>query len=127
MTMKSNIVCVRSMGKGETISYGRTYETPANSVIATIPAGYADGYIRLLSNCGQIQVNGELVPIVGRICMDQFMVDVSRVKPRPKDGDEVILFGDVPEISADDIAKNAETINYEIVSQINKRVPRIYI
>ncbi len=127
MTMKSNIVCIRYVGKGETISYGRTYETPANSVIATIPAGYADGYMRLLSNCGQVSINGQLVPIVGRICMDQFMADVSRMNPRPNDGDEVILFGDVAEIDADEVAQNAETINYEIVSQINKRVPRIYI
>ena len=93
--------------------------------IATIPVGYADGYPRLLSNKGRVIINGSYAPIVGRICMDQFMVDVSHIED-VKTGDEVVLIGKQRGlfVSADEIARLTDTINYEVTCNISKRVPR---
>jgi len=128
MTLKANVILVKDVEKGTCISYGRTFRTSRQSRIATIPIGYADGYTRLLSNKGKVLINGETAPIVGRICMDQCMVDVTDLKHDVKVGDEVVLFGcqNGSCISVDEVAEEIGTINYEIVCIIGKRIPRVY-
>lgn len=125
MELHSHISYIKTVKKGDSISYGRTFTAQHDMKIATIPVGYADGYPRLLSNKGRVIINGCYAPITGRICMDQFMVDVSHIE-NVKVGDKVILMGRDGElfISADEIAGYAQTINYEIVCGIGKRVPR---
>jgi len=129
MTLKANVIQVKEVSKGTCISYGRSFVTNRTSKIATVPIGYADGYTRLLSNRGKVLVNGQLAPIVGRICMDQCMVDVSDLEGEIKVGDEVVLFGKQgnKEIKVEDIASSIGTINYEVVSLIGRRIPRVYI
>lgn len=126
MSLKSHISHIKTVPKGTPISYGATYKTESEATIATVPVGYADGYPRHLSNCGRVLINGKSAQIVGRICMDQFMVDISGIFA--KVGDEVILMGKSgeEEITADEIAEKAGTINYEIICGIGKRVPRVY-
>ena len=128
MSLKANIIHVKTLPKGESISYGRTYVTDRESIIATVPIGYADGYTRILSGKGRVIINGEYAPVVGRICMDQCMVDVTGIKG-VKQGDEVILMGESGELSitADDLAQAIGTINYEVICMISKRVPRVFI
>lgn len=127
LTLKSQIVHVKELPEGEYISYGRKYKTQRTSIIATLPIGYADGYTRALYGKAQVIVNGKLAPVVGRICMDQCMIDVTEVGP-VKVGDEVILLGEQNEVKfdADDIAELIGTINYEVVCMIGKRIPRVY-
>ena len=110
------------------ISYGRTFKTERESMIATLPIGYADGYSRLLSGKAKVIINGKLAKIVGRICMDQCMIDVTDIG-EVKIGDEVILIGQDGDlnIDADYIAKLMGTINYEVICMIKHRVPRVYI
>ncbi len=126
MALKSHISHIKTVPKGTPISYGATYKTESEAVIATVPVGYADGYPRHLSNCGRVLINGKSAQIVGRICMDQFMADITGISA--KVGDEVILMGKSgeEEITADEIAEKAGTINYEIICGIGKRVPRVY-
>ena len=102
--------------------------TERESVIATLPIGYADGYNRLLSNKGKVIINDKLVPVVGRVCMDQCMIDITGIE-HIKIGDEVILIGESENnrFNADDIAEIIGTINYEVTCMISKRVPRVYI
>jgi alanine racemase len=109
------------------VSYGRTFTASRDVRIATIPIGYADGLPRLLSNRGQVLVRGRRVPIVGRVCMDMTMVDVTAL-PEVHPGDEAVLIGRQgdEEITADEVAELAETISYEILCRIGPRVPRIY-
>ena len=128
MAWKSVVAMIKNVHKGETISYGRTFKAMNEMKVATIPTGYADGYNRSLSNKGYILINGEYAPIIGRICMDSFMVDVTNID-HINIGDEVILLGNSgnQRITADDIAKRIGTIGYEIVCGISKRVPRVYI
>lgn len=128
MTLKSIISMVKDVPKDTSVSYGRTYTSGCDMKIATIPIGYADGYMRALSNCGKVIVNGEYANIIGRVCMDQMMIDVTHIKDVAM-GDEVTLFGKCGdlEISADDIANAVGTISYEILCVLGKRVPRIYI
>lgn len=128
MELESHVAFVKTIKKGDSVSYGRTFTADKDMKIATIPVGYADGYPRLLSNKGRVIIGGEYVPIVGRICMDQFMVDVSDIE-NVSVGDKVTLIGKQGElfISADEIARHAQTINYEIVCGIGKRVPRITV
>lgn len=128
MTLKANIVHIKKLPPGEYISYGRKFRTERESVIATLPIGYADGYTRLLFNKAKVIVNGKFAPVVGRICMDQCMVDVTDIEG-VKNGDEVILIGKSNELSftADEIAELIGTINYEVLCMIGKRVPRVYI
>ena len=97
------------------------------TLIATIPVGYADGYSRLLSNQGQVLIRGQRVPVVGRICMDHLMVNVSSI-PGARRGDEVVLYGrqGEEEITVEEAAGRIGTINYEILCSVNKRVPRLY-
>lgn len=125
MELKSHVAFVKTIKKGDSVSYGRTFTADKNMKIATIPVGYADGYPRLLSNKGRVIINGSYAPIVGRICMDQFMVDVSHIEDVKK-GDEAVLIGTQNGlcITADEIAHLTETINYEVTCNINKRVPR---
>lgn len=127
LTLKSQIVHVKELPSGEYISYGRKYRTQRKSHIATLPIGYADGYTRALYGKAQVIVNGKLAPVVGRICMDQCMIDVTDVGT-VKVGDEVVLLGQEGSIKfdADDIADLIDTINYEVVCMIGKRVPRVY-
>ncbi|MBB6716607.1 alanine racemase [Clostridium gasigenes] len=127
LTLKSNIVHVKVLPKGEYISYGREFKTERESIIATLPIGYADGYTRALYRKGKVIINGKSAPIVGRICMDQCMIDITDVGP-VKVGDEVILIGEDQGIkfNADDIAKLLNTINYEVLCLIGKRIPRVY-
>lgn len=128
LSWKSRVVFVKEVSAGTAISYGSTYITDKKSRIATIPLGYADGYPRLLSNKGYVLIAGQQAPIVGRICMDQFMVDVTDISG-VNVGDDVVLIGEQgqKEISATEIADMVGTINYEITCLISKRVPRIYI
>lgn len=124
LKLKTHVVYVKTVPAGTPISYGRTYVTDSEKVIATIPVGYADGYPRALSNCGRVVINGQYAPITGRVCMDQFMVDVTHI-PNVKVGDEVSLIDEM--IPAEEIAAIEGTINYETVCKISDRVPRIYI
>lgn len=128
LTLKTDVVHVKNMEKNMYISYGRKYKTEKESIIATLPIGYADGYTRLLFNKAKVIINGKLAPIVGRICMDQCMVEVTEIG-EVKVGDEVILIGQQGNVKfdADDIAELLGTINYEIICMIGKRVPRVYI
>ncbi len=128
MSLKTNIVHIKTLPKGEYIGYGRTFITKRESVIATLPVGYGDGYNRLLSNKGKVIINNQFAPIVGRICMDQCMVDVTDIKDA-KIGDPVTIMGSSNDLSytAEDIAKEIGTISYEVVCNISKRVPRVYV
>ncbi len=124
MTLKSVVSMVKTINKGDTVSYGRTYTAEKDVKIATVSAGYADGYPRNLSGKAYVLIHGKKAPVLGRICMDQLSVDVSDI-PDVKMGDEVILFG--KELSVDSLAELCGTINYEIVCGISPRVPRIII
>lgn len=126
LQFKSVISMVKEVGAGIPVGYGRTFTTPSPMKIATVPVGYADGYSRLLSNKGRVLVNGKPADIVGNVCMDQLMVDVTGIDAAQ--GDEVTLIGTdgAKTISADDLAGLIGTINYEIVCMISKRVPRVY-
>lgn len=128
MEVKAVISQVKTVGTGACISYGRTFTADKEMRIATVTVGYADGYSRLLSSKGEMLVHGKRCKIVGRVCMDQLMIDVSDV-PEAQSGDIVTLIGrdgdDI--ITADDLAAMYGTIGYEVVCGISKRVPRIYI
>lgn len=128
MTWKSVISRVHKINEGETISYGRTFVAKRPSLIATVTTGYADGYNRLLSNRGFVMIKGHKAPIVGRICMDQTMVDVTDIQDVTM-GDVVVLMGECGELNynADDMAKDLDTIGYEIICNISKRVQRFYV
>jgi len=119
---------VKEISPGDTISYGRTFIAKSKMKVATIPVGYADGYPRDLSNKGYVLIKGKKCKILGRVCMDQFVVDVSHVKDI-EIGDQVVLIGrqDGSKISAEELAKLIGTINYEIVCRITSRVPRVYL
>lgn len=129
MTLKANVILVKDVEPNTCISYGRTFRTSRKSRIATIPIGYADGYTRILSNKGKVLINGEFAPIVGRICMDQCMVDVTDLNREVHVGDEVVLFGcqGNESISVDEVASQIGTINYETICVIGKRIPRVYL
>ena len=127
MTWKSVVSMVKTVSPGESIGYGCSFIAQKEMRIATIPTGYADGYSRFLSNKGYVLINGECAPIVGRVCMDQFMVDVSTI-PNVEMGTEVVLLGKSGNVSidADEMANMIGTIGYEVVCNISKRVPRVY-
>ncbi|MBE3578931.1 MAG: alanine racemase [Caldanaerobacter subterraneus] len=128
MNFKTKIVYIKEVPENTSISYGRTFITKRPSKIATLPIGYADGLNRLLSNNHEVLVRGKYVPIVGRVCMDQSMIDVTEVEG-VEVGDEVVIFGEQEgkRITADDIAKKLRTIPHEVYCGISRRVPRIYI
>lgn len=123
-TLKSKITFIKEVKKGTSIGYGRTFITNKDSIIATIPMGYADGIKRCLSNKWHVLINNTLAPIIGTICMDSFMVDVTNV-PNVNINDDVYIW-DNKIIKVEDIAKTCNTINYEILTSISERVPRIF-
>ena len=128
MTLKTQVVHVKELPEGHYVGYGRTYQTHHKTKVATIPVGYADGYSRRLGNVGRVLIRGQFAPIIGNICMDQFMVDVSNIDHVSVE-DEVVLFGKQGdnEIPVEEIANILDTINYEIICMIGKRVPRVYV
>ncbi len=127
MTLKSRIIYLKSIKEGETVSYGRTFKATHPTYIATVPVGYADGYNRLLSNRGEVLIAGRRYPVVGRVCMDQILVDVGQ-DSHIKTGDEVVLMGRQgdEEISIYEICEKLNTIPYEVTCWVSKRVPRVY-
>ncbi|MGH7802412.1 MAG: alanine racemase [Thermodesulfobacteriota bacterium] len=125
MKLKTKITQLKRITAGTPVSYGGTFIASRPSIIATLPIGYADGYMRRLSNRAKVSIRGFTAPVVGTVCMDMTMVDVTEV-PGAIVGDEVVLFGDEM-VSADDVARWADTIPYEIFSITGKRVPRVYI
>jgi alanine racemase len=127
MSLTSRVAMVKQIRKGENIGYGRTFTAERDSMIATIPIGYHDGYSRSLSNIAKVIINGEFAPVVGRISMDWTTVDVTDIE-NVKIGDTVMLIGDdgSRSIKAEDIARATETISYEVTCGIGPRVPRIY-
>lgn len=127
MSFKSHITHVKIVPEGETVGYGGTFTLPCDKLIATVGAGYADGYPRALSNKGRVLVRGEYAPVVGRVCMDQIMIDVSDIDGVSV-GDEVVLFGSQGEkcIPVEEPADMSSSFNYEFVCDINRRVPRVF-
>lgn len=127
LSWKSTVAYVKTLPAGVPVSYGGTYITSEETAVATIPTGYGDGYPRLLSNRGFVLIRGRRAPIIGRVCMDQFMVDVTKIEGVIC-GDMVTLIGkdQEEEIRMEELAGLCGTINYEIACNINKRVPRIY-
>jgi alanine racemase len=128
MALKARIIHLKKVPAGFKVSYGSTHQTPKATTIATIPIGYADGLNRLLSSRGQMLVHGQRAPIIGRVCMDLTMLDVGHID-NVQVGDEVVIFGQQgsDSITVDEIASSLKTINYEIVSTITARVPRVYL
>ena len=124
MKVCAKLVYIKDMEPGEPISYGCTFHTTRKSRIATLPVGYADGYTRLFAGKAVVELHGQRVPVVGRICMDQCMIDVTDV-PEAREGDEVVLFGS-DTLTTDEAASWLGTINYEIVCMVSPRVPRMY-
>ena len=128
MALRSHISFLKTVSAPTPVSYGCTYVAQPGTRVATVCAGYADGVNRLLSNRGQVLVRGQRCPIIGRVCMDQFMIDVTGV-PEAQVGDTVTIFGrdGDEEITADDVADLIGTIGYEVTCLITPRVPRVYI
>ncbi len=126
-SLHSHIVYLKTLSTGEEISYGGTYVTKRETKVATIPVGYGDGYPRTLSNVGYVLIRGKKAPILGKICMDQFMVDVTEI-PQVTEGDEVVLIGNSRDetITMEELGDLSNRFNYELVCVIGKRVPRIY-
>jgi alanine racemase len=127
--LKAKISFIKKVPEGSPISYCGTFKTMRDSIIATLPVGYADGYSRLLSNKSSVLINGKFAPAVGNITMDQFMIDVTDIGQDINVGEEVTIIGDSGErkIKADDVAKLMGTINYEVVCMLKSRIPRIYV
>jgi alanine racemase len=127
MTLKTRIHFLKSVPPGSRISYGGTFATRRESLIATLPIGYADGYSRQLSNRGEVLIRGKRAPVVGKVCMDFIMVDATGI-PNVSIGDEVVLMGGQgrEQITAEEIADKIKSISYEVFCTVGKRVPRIY-
>lgn len=127
MEWKTHISHIKTLEAGREISYGGTYVTDKETVVATIPVGYADGYPRCLSNIGRVIVNGRYAPILGRVCMDQFMVDITGI-PDVKEENEVTLVGCDGELTLtmEEVSEMAHSFNYELPCRISRRVPRVY-
>ena len=126
MTVKSVLSQIKSVPAGTVVSYGRTYTAESDRTIATIPVGYADGLPRSFSGRWSVEIGGQPAPIIGRICMDQCMLDVSGLTTLSV-GDEVTLLGGEGDCSADSFAATSDTVNYEVVCDIGKRVPRLFV
>lgn len=124
-TLKSKVTFLKTVKAGTSIGYNRSYITDKETKVATIPIGYADGFRRCLSNKGKVLINGKLVSIIGKICMDGFMADVTELD-NVNVGDDVFIW-DNETITLDELAKQCDTINYEILSTISNRVPREFI
>jgi len=124
MSLKAKVVWLKTLHKGESIGYGRQFIAKRESRIATLPIGYADGYIRAYGKEGFVEIHGQKAPIAGRVCMDQVMVDVTDIAD-VEIGDEVTLFGS-DSLTIDEVARWGDTINYEIPCLLSARVPRVY-
>jgi alanine racemase len=122
MTWRARVTALKNVAKGQSVSYGATWSAPRASQIAVVPTGYADGYLRALSNCGEVLVNGQRAPVVGRVTMDQIMVDVTGISVQI--GDEVTLFG--AGLPVEEVAARAGTISYELLCAVSSRVPRVF-
>jgi alanine racemase len=128
LSLRSRVARVRRLEPGETVSYGRTWTATAPSRVVLAPAGYADGLPRILSNRGSVLIKGRRVPIVGRVCMDLTMVDVTDIQGAAE-GDEVVIIGEQGQesITAEEIAGLSGTISYEVLCGVSRRVPRVYV
>jgi alanine racemase len=128
MQLKARIAQVKTVSKGFKVSYGQTYTTPSATRLATVPIGYADGYSRHLSSSGVMLVKGMRAPVVGQVCMDQSIIDVGHIEG-VHCGDEVVIIGhqNGAVLTAEEMALQLGTINYEIVATVMARVPRIYL
>jgi alanine racemase len=126
LAFKTQVAQVKTLPAGSCVSYGNTYQTTGEQRIAVVPVGYADGFRRAPRHWGEVLVRGQRAPIVGRVCMDQTMIDVTAI-PDVRQGDEVVLIGEQggEQITAEDVAERLGTINYEVVSEILARVPRV--
>ncbi len=122
MTWHARVTALKNVARGEGVSYGGTWTAPRDSRIATLPAGYADGYLRSLSGCGDVLINGMSAPVVGRVTMDQILVDVTEIEA--KIGDLATLWGQ--NWPVEDVAARAGTISYELLCGVAPRVPRVY-
>lgn len=127
MIWKTKVIDLSRVDRGEGIGYGQKYFTKRKSMVAILPVGYTDGYSRLLSNRGKVIIHGKRVPILGTVCMDMCMVDVTDI-PDIRIGDEVVLMGGQGDerITAEEIADIMHTISYEVFCKVSKRVPRVY-
>lgn len=128
MSLFTEITHLKRVPKGDTLGYGRTFSTEKDSIIATIPIGYQDGYSRALSNCGRVIIKNQFAPVVGRVSMDWTIIDVTEIAD-VKLNDKVILFGssECLTVKTEELAEKTATISYEITCGINRRVPRIYV
>jgi alanine racemase len=124
MTLRSAVSHVHTVEPGDGVSYGHRWRAPGRTRVAVVPIGYADGYPRALSNRGEVLIAGTRAPVVGRICMDHTMIDVTGI-PGAKTGDAVCLWG--PDLGAEDVAARADTISYELVARVGVRVERRYV
>ena len=129
MTVKTSIAFLHDVKKGTSVSYGGTWTAPKDSRVAVLPIGYADGYPRALSNKGEVLVRGHVCPVVGIVCMDYTLIDVTELSSEASLGDEVVLIGRQggKQIKVEEVAEKAATISYEILTGIQARVPRIYL
>ena len=127
MSVKSRVIFIKKVEKGRTISYGHTFTAKKSMTVATVPIGYNDGYFRAFSNKAHVLINGQCCKVLGRVTMDQIIVDVSKVKA-PKLGMGVVILGQSKNksVTAEDLAEWAGTINYEIVCSLGNRLPRVY-
>jgi alanine racemase len=124
---ETRIVYIKTLEAGSSVSYGRSFIASSTRKVATLPVGYADGYSRLLGNRASVLIRGKRAPVIGRVCMDQIMVDITHI-PEAAVGDKAVLLGEqgVEKITADELADLCGTISYEILTSISQRVPRIY-
>lgn len=128
LRLKSKVLFIKKVPRGTPISYGRTFVTKKTSIIATISIGYADGYSRKLSNCGEVLINGKRAPVAGRVCMDTVMVDATGINGLRENAEAVLIGCQGSEsITAQDIADRTGTIPYEVLTSVGKRVKRVYI
>ncbi|MBA2394335.1 MAG: alanine racemase, partial [Ktedonobacteraceae bacterium] len=127
LSFKTQVSQVKMLPAGECISYGCTYVTERPTKIAVLPVGYADGFRRAPANWGNVLIAGQEAPLLGRVCMDQCIIDVTHIAQEVRMGDEVVLIGRQGQaiLSAEQVAERLGTINYEVVSEILARVPRV--
>ena len=128
LSLESHIVYIKTVNEGTPVSYGETFVTKRKTTIATIPVGYGDGYPRTLSGKGYVLINGKKAPIVGRVCMDQFMVDITDIEG-VNENDKVILIGNDGEekITMEELGRLSLRFNYELACDLGKRIPRLFI
>lgn len=128
LSLHSHIVYIKEICKGQTVSYGSKFVADKSTKVATVPLGYGDGYPRSLSSKGYVLINGKKAPILGRVCMDQFMVDVTEIE-EAQEGDLVTLIGKNGNevITANELGELSGRFNYELVCDLNQRLPRVYI